>query len=929
MAKRDKMITLENEHYLRTILLLCEGGAYIAKQIIGRELSNHGGDLDALLKQSKNKLRHEFHEKQMEKLFPNNGYDKTDVNKWDIQMLIGVMLLLFRKSLSDEEKQKLKEIKFIRHEVLAHSPSASLCLEKYEDVQKDLRDAINKLAGGFDQTVKDKCKEYIKTYASDPLEVKSAIKRLQEAKDTGDLFQEVINVMRKSQETLSNEIHAVESTVRQDVKETQLALSKELRQEVGRTKKELTDKLNLVEDNVRQDVKTTKEKLEEEIEKIEGAECNTFQALSDVSCQIKSLQQWLVDNLKEQRNRTSEDLSSISQQLQHKAEEIEFKVRTYDETSSQPIDRGNAGIQHVSFCREQVLKKKNKLLVAAIDFGTTYSGYAYSLRRDYKENPLRIVMNGVWSAGCLMSMKAPTAVLFDPEKNFDSFGYDAETKYSDLAFDREHHDWFFFRRFKTFLYNRKIYRSTELEAANGNKMNAKEVFAAVIKYLKDHLIDALAKRATPVGKDDTHWILTVPAIWTDRAKQFMREAAHMAGIEGDNLSIALEPEAASIYCQTVPFCNLKEGDEKKFEPISSGKKYIVIDLGGGTMDVTVHEKQSDGRLKEVYKASGSTAGSMKIDDEFIRMIEKIVGKDIFLLFQKKYQFDYLDLLREFEGRKRFVTDKHNHIFTIKIPHVLVYVYQDSTQKTLMTAVEESVYNGKIQATPDKLRIPADIFKSLFKPCNDMIVGHISNLLNHEEVKGTDVFLLVGGLSECDILQNCIKKAFPNVQVIVPNESSSAVLKGAVLFGHRPLAISSRVSKHSYGLSISPLYDPSIHPENRRVFVGSTHRCRDVFMKFIACGEAVRIGDARSWELSTLWPNQQEMTINLYVSSKPDPKYVDEDGTEYLGNIVVDLPGSRDDNVAVNVSMMFGETELMVEATEMSRQKKYRAYFDCL
>ncbi|XP_053389097.1 cingulin-like [Mercenaria mercenaria] len=338
------MVTLENEYYLRTILLLCEGGAYIAKQIIGRELPNHGGDLDTLLKQYKNKLRHEFHEKQMEKLFPNNGYDRTDVNKWDIQMLIGVMLLLFRKSLSDEEKQKLKEIKLIRHEVLAHSPSASLYLEKYEDVQKDLRDAINTLANGFDQTIEDKCKEYITTYASEPLEVKSAIKRLQEAKDTDDLFQEVITVIRKSQETLSNEIHAVESTVRQDLKETQLAFSKDLRQEVGRTKENLTDKLNLVEDNVRQDVKTTKEKLAEQMEKIEGAQCNTFQGLTEVSSQIKALQQWLVDNLKEQRNRTNEDLNSMSQQLQHKAEDIEFKVRSYDETSSQPIDRGNVGI---------------------------------------------------------------------------------------------------------------------------------------------------------------------------------------------------------------------------------------------------------------------------------------------------------------------------------------------------------------------------------------------------------------------------------------------------------------------------------------------------------------------------------------------------------------------------------------------------------
>ena len=31
-----------------------------------------------------------------------------------------------------------------------------------------------------------------------------------------------------------------------------------------------------------------------------------------------------------------------------------------------------------------------KLAVAAIDFGTTYSGYAYSFHSDYKKDPLKV-----------------------------------------------------------------------------------------------------------------------------------------------------------------------------------------------------------------------------------------------------------------------------------------------------------------------------------------------------------------------------------------------------------------------------------------------------------------------------------------------------------------------------------------------------------
>ena len=56
-------------------------------------------------------------------------------------------------------------------------------------------------------------------------------------------------------------------------------------------------------------------------------------------------------------------------------------------------------------------------------------------------------------------------------------------------------------------------------------MLAKVVFAEVINYLKGHLLELLKRRDIYVVNSDIHWILTVPAIWTDAAKQFMREAA--------------------------------------------------------------------------------------------------------------------------------------------------------------------------------------------------------------------------------------------------------------------------------------------------------------------------------------------------------------------------------------------------------------------
>ena len=65
-----------------------------------------------------------------------------------------------------------------------------------------------------------------------------------------------------------------------------------------------------------------------------------------------------------------------------------------------------------------------------------------------------------------------------------------------------------------------------LEDEMNRSLPAIDVFSSSIKFLKDDFLSNL--QGTYLGnitKDDIHWVLTVPAIWTDGSKQFMREAA--------------------------------------------------------------------------------------------------------------------------------------------------------------------------------------------------------------------------------------------------------------------------------------------------------------------------------------------------------------------------------------------------------------------
>lgn len=94
-------------------------------------------------------------------------------------------------------------------------------------------------------------------------------------------------------------------------------------------------------------------------------------------------------------------------------------------------------------------------LVAAIDFGTTFSGYAYSSLHEYKTDPLKIFTNA-WAAGNggLKSFKTSTCVLFDSRGKFHSFGYEAEQNYS--ALKDQKNDWYYFRRFKMMVFTKMV-----------------------------------------------------------------------------------------------------------------------------------------------------------------------------------------------------------------------------------------------------------------------------------------------------------------------------------------------------------------------------------------------------------------------------------------------------------------------------------------
>ena len=98
------------------------------------------------------------------------------------------------------------------------------------------------------------------------------------------------------------------------------------------------------------------------------------------------------------------------------------------------------------------------MVVGAIDFGTSYSGYAYSFRHSRTD-----IQRNRWNAGSrgLISEKTPTCILFDGDQNFSAFGFDAEDEFAEICYEtkqKKDSRCFFFRGYKMALYEKMVCR---------------------------------------------------------------------------------------------------------------------------------------------------------------------------------------------------------------------------------------------------------------------------------------------------------------------------------------------------------------------------------------------------------------------------------------------------------------------------------------
>ncbi|XP_060573541.1 heat shock 70 kDa protein 12A-like [Ruditapes philippinarum] len=561
-------------------------------------------------------------------------------------------------------------------------------------------------------------------------------------------------------------------------------------------------------------------------------------------------------------------------------------------------------------------------IFVAIDFGTSYSGFSYMFSTD----PDTIITASHGSI--LPDDRVPTILLLNPDNSLNSFGIIAEDNYAKLMMSGKHTGYRLFREFKMALYanNERLDSDINIYDTENRPMNAMTVFSMVINLFKELVLKSIKQSKlsqTYSFENDIIWMITIPAIWSDSARQFMRRAATLAGIDEKCLRLVLEPEAAALYCKDQ---QLHISTSPRGSCLKPKSKYILADLGGGTVDFCVHEVLPKGEIRELYRVVGGVFGGSNVNNEFIQFLIKLFGAPVMKKFKKTQYYDYLMLTRGFEHVKNTFDSGHTNTFVIGIPITLIQMAEEDSDSSVETLVKQSVYASCVEFRDgNKFCCKEELMETFYKSSLHGIITTL-NEIKSCCTENVDTLLIVGGFSESQYLREFIKRKVQIKDLVLAKEPRLAVLKGALKMGLKPNTIISRRARYTYGFRVAVPFNRNLHPQSLKFRREGKYFCDRIFSKVIERDMDLKVGQSFKVNVNEEIPTNKNMNLSiaLYRSPKKNPTFClesDEECTE-VGTINIKAPREGwPSRYNIDQFLIADETELKVKAIDKTNGRE--------
>ncbi|KAG6172014.1 hypothetical protein E4U11_006687 [Claviceps purpurea] len=424
--------------------------------------------------------------------------------------------------------------------------------------------------------------------------------------------------------------------------------------------------------------------------------------------------------------------------------------------------------------------EREEKLIIALDFGTTYSGVAYCFANQIDAKPVAI-MNWPGNRG-IAAPKIPTILEYSEEEptgfrwgasvNKSSGGIVAIKLLLDPKQERP-------------LYLPATHTRTELKALPKAPI---EIAADFMRAIYEHALEEIASAVPKAYMEicQKEFVLSVPAVWSDAAKNATLKAAELAGIE--SITVVKEPEAAAMYSIKSLEFSIKKNDA-----------FVVCDAGGGTVDLISYEVMAVApqlKLKELAPGTGGMAGSLGLNDRFAAAVEELVGDDQWLKLKMSKAWSIAEKQFDQEIKKSFRGELDVEYY-VNFP---------------MASLREDEDGGLVSNT---WRLTGLVLSRIFEPLIadivEMIDYQVQAVRLKRPEKGISGILLVGGFGSSHYLMQRVKQHFPGIQILQPQDAWAAIVKGSVL-SRLPsqVAVTSTCATRHYGTRGNVVYMASTH-----------------------------------------------------------------------------------------------------------------------
>ncbi|KAJ3769804.1 hypothetical protein FB446DRAFT_791054 [Lentinula raphanica] len=410
-------------------------------------------------------------------------------------------------------------------------------------------------------------------------------------------------------------------------------------------------------------------------------------------------------------------------------------------------------------------------LIIALDVGTTFSGASYALL-DPGEVPITQPVTsfpGQSSVGG--SAKIPSIICYDKEGKVRAVGSEAlEPGFLEEAEDEGYvtSSWF-----KLHLRPASMPMDFEFPPLPDNK-TALVVFSDFLRYLYECTKSCIRKMIGDLVwtsvQHNIDFILSHPNGWEIIQQAQMREAAILAGLVSkdeshDRVHFVTEGEATLHFCihRKIPF--------------SKDEGIIIVDAGGGTVDLSAYHQTALGSFEEIGTCRCIAQGS----------VFPISGKLKDSRYGSKEDIDLIASKFDSEA-------KH----TFRRPDDPVFIRFGSSRDRDPT----------VDIKSGQLKLPGQVVQTFFEPSIEKIIQAIREQRREATTSVRSVFL-AGGFAASDWLFSRLENELEPEGLIVSRPDAhlnKAVADGALSY-YLDHFVSARKARFTFGTNCSRRYDP--------------------------------------------------------------------------------------------------------------------------